>query len=167
MRHKGLIRSAGLALVLSVGLVFSTPAVAQSEQEAVMAVITTLFDGMRAGDGEMVRGVFAEGASMSSVVERDGVTSLNPGSPSGFADAVGQPHDEVWDERIWDAVVYVDGHLASVWTPYAFYRGTAFSHCGANSFQLMKGADGWKIVYLVDSRRTEGCEIPEAVQQGH
>ena len=44
---------------------------------------------------------------------------------------------------------------------------SAFSHCGANSFQLMKGADGWKIVYLVDSRRTEGCEIPEAVQQGH
>ncbi len=167
MHTKGLIRAAICALLFAGLALAPGSAAAQSEADAVMAVITTLFDGMRAGDGDMVRGVFAEGALMNTVAERDGVAMLRPGSPSGFADAVGQPHDEVWDERIWDAEVHVDGNLASAWTPYAFYRGTTFSHCGANSFQLMKGADGWKIVYLVDSRRTDGCEIPEAIQQGH
>lgn len=160
MQRQGLL----VVLFAAAALIAARPAQAQTESEAVMAVIHTLFDGMRAGDGDMVRGVFAEVALMNSVVVRDGVISLRPGSPGGFADAVGQPHDKVWDERIWDAQVHIDGNLASVWTPYAFYLGGEFSHCGANSFQLMKGADGWKIVYLIDSRRMADCEVPESVE---
>jgi len=40
-----------------------------------------------------------------------------------------------------------------VWTPYQFYYKEQYSHQGANSFQLVKGVDGWKIQYLIDTRR--------------
>ena len=130
-----------------------------------MAVINGLFDAMRVGDGEKVRSLFTESAQMGRVVVQDGIPTQRSGSPSGFADAVGQPHDQVWDERVWDVKVHVDGDLASVWTPYAFYLGGTFSHCGANSFQLIDGPEGWKIFYLIDTSRRDDCDIPDAVEQ--
>ncbi len=139
---------------------------AVSDEEAILAVVHALFDAMRAGDGEAVRAVFREDAQMFSVVVRDGVAAPQAGSLEGFVNAVGQPRDEVWDEQIWDPVIHIDGDLATAWTPYAFYRGDTFSHCGANSFQFVKGPDGWKIAYIIDSRRRDDCQIPDAVRDG-
>ena len=48
--------------------------------------------------------------------------------------------------------------MASVWTPYEFYFNGTFSHCGANSFQLFKEDNQWKIIFLVDIRRRENCK---------
>ena len=81
-------------------------------------------------------------------------------SLDGFVTAVGTPRAEVWDERIWDTEVRVDGGLASVWTKYAFYRGEQFSHCGVDVFELVRRPDGWKIVHLADTRRTTNCWTP-------
>ncbi|RYZ94279.1 MAG: hypothetical protein EOP47_28140, partial [Sphingobacteriaceae bacterium] len=53
--------------------------------------------------------------------------------------------------------IKIDGELASVWTPYKFYLGDKFSHCGINFFQLMKMATGWKVIYIVDTRRKDNC----------
>jgi hypothetical protein len=62
------------------------------------------------------------------------------------------------DERILDYQIKIDGALASAWTPYNFYVNGNFSHCGVNSFQLVKMDDVWKIVYIIDTRRKEPCE---------
>jgi hypothetical protein len=40
---------------------------------------------------------------------------------------------------------------------YKFYVGETFSHCGVNSFQLFKDKEGWKIIYLIDTRRKDPC----------
>ena len=62
------------------------------------------------------------------------------------------------DERISFETVKVDGDLAIAWTPYKFYLGDQFSHCGVNSFQLVKLEGVWRIQYLIDTRRRQGCE---------
>jgi hypothetical protein len=62
------------------------------------------------------------------------------------------------DERVWNEKVLVDGPLASVWMDYALFIGPRFSHCGVDAFQLAKMADGWKIIAIADTRRTEGCK---------
>ena len=67
--------------------------------------------------------------------------------------AVGTPHKEQWDERIYDVKIQVDGPLATAWTPYKFYFGENFSHCGVNAFTLIKTDDGWKISGITDKRR--------------
>ncbi len=77
-----------------------------------------------------------------------------------FVAAVGTPHDEVWDERIWNVQVRVDGNLATAWMDYAFYLGERFSHCGVNAFQLFRGPEGWRIIQIADTRRREGCQTP-------
>jgi hypothetical protein len=61
------------------------------------------------------------------------------------------------NEKLNGYEIKVDGDLASAWTPYEFYVGEEFSHCGVNSFQLLKTADGWKIFHIVDTRRKDNC----------
>lgn len=128
-----------------------------SETEAVKGVINQLFDGMRKGDSTLVSGTFSNGMIMQSISDRQGTVQVRSDDATGFLKAVGTPHPEVWDERITFDHVLIDGNLASVWTRYKFYVGEKFSHCGVNSFQLVKKTDGWKIVYLIDTRRKEAC----------
>lgn len=131
-----------------------------AEKAAVMAVVQKLFDGMRAGDSSMVRSVFAPNVRMITVAPRQGVmTASVTNGADNFAKAVGTPHAEVWDERIANEKVEIDGALASVWVDYAFFRGTTFSHCGVDHFLLTKDSAGkWTILELADTRRNSGCE---------
>lgn len=129
-----------------------------SEAEAVKTVIRQLFEGMKRGDSAMVKAVFLPNAILHTAgTTKTGEMKLVSGDVNGFVTAVGTPHTSVWDERITFGQVLVDGPLASVWTPYQFYLGEKFSHCGVNSFQLFKSPEGWKITYLIDTRRKEHC----------
>ncbi|TWR30234.1 hypothetical protein FPZ43_04635 [Mucilaginibacter pallidiroseus] len=130
----------------------------QSEANAVKQTINTMFAAMKAGDSTALKNTFAKGMVLQSVVNRkDGTTALITEQPEVFIKQVGAPHKEIYDERITFGDIKIDGTLASVWTPYKFYLGDKFSHCGVNFFQLMKGADGWKIIYIVDTHRKDNC----------
>lgn len=131
-----------------------------AEQE-VRDVVERLFDAMRAGDSAGVRATFAADARLVSTGARDGKPSMQAVPIDRFIEAVGQPHDEVWDERIWDVEIRIDDHLATVWNQYAFFLGETFSHCGVDAFQLFRSADGWRIFHLADTRRQEGCDVPD------
>ena len=41
-----------------------------------------------------------------------------------------------------------------------FYLDGAVRHCGINSIELLKSAEGWKITQLSDTRRRENCPDP-------
>lgn len=151
-----------IALLLSLPVFAPAPATAQAEDEAaVRAVVTRLFDGMRAGNGAVFAEVFTPDARLqTAAVRRDGTPVLGSMPVDSFAAMVSQPRDFVLDERIdaWD--VRIDGPLAVVTVDYSFYAGERFSHCGIDAFQLFKSADGWKIFQLTDTRRTTGCPAP-------
>ncbi len=137
----------------------SSLSVAQTlDETAIKNQIHTLFDGMRAGDSSKVSSVFTPTAIMQTVAKsKDGKDQVINGSLQNFLNAVGTPHDIMWDERVSTINVRIDGALAQVWVPYSFYRGDVFSHCGVNSIQLKKGDNGWKIFYIVDTRRKTNC----------
>ncbi|MEX0746530.1 MAG: nuclear transport factor 2 family protein [Rhodothermales bacterium] len=144
-------------LLLALTLVLAAPAAAQSPEDDARAVIDRMFDGMRSGDSTMVRSAFHSDARLMTTFTREGKPMLQTGSIDGFVKAVGTPHDEVWDERIWDVEINVDDNLASAWMKYAFYLGNTFSHCGVNAFQLAKTESGWKVIQVADTRRAVAC----------
>jgi len=142
-------------------LSLSTTAFAQqsaTETEAVKKTVNAFFDGMRRGDSTLVRSTLAPGVVLHTISNRGGNTQLGVEKSNNFLKAVGTPHAEVWDERITFERVLLDANLASVWTPYQFYLGSKFSHCGYNSFQLVKYVSGWKIAHIIDTRRKEKCQ---------
>lgn len=136
---------------------------AQSHNEEELAAIQTvknLFDGMRAGDSTVVRAAFTENATLETVFyDKEGISKRNTGGTvDKFATAVGTPHDEIWDEKIWSYDVRIDANLASVWTDYTFYLGDKLSHCGVNAFHLFKTEQSWKISHITDTRRRDNCQ---------
>ncbi|WP_296703536.1 nuclear transport factor 2 family protein [Algoriphagus sp.] len=147
-------------LVLSFLLVFSlvVSANAQSERDAVKAVIDSLFDGMRAKDSDQILSAFSENAIMQTIQNKPEGTIIASNSVSDFAKNIGSiPADRQLDERLTDYVINIDANMATAWTPYQFFVNEKFSHCGVNSFQLVKIDNAWKIVYIIDTRRTEAC----------
>lgn len=147
-------------LTLFICIIYSVTVTGQTsnaETNAVKKVISTLFEGMRKGDSAMVSTAFAPAMIMQTIADKDGSVEVLKQDPAGFLKAVGTPHKEVWDERITFDEVLIDDSLASVWTSYQFYLGTKFSHCGVNSFQLVKTKGKWQIVHLIDTRRKQNC----------
>jgi hypothetical protein len=151
-----------LPLTLLVLAASTGPAFAQRtspETEAVKQTVTSFFDGMRRGDSTLVRRTLAPGAVFHGLGGKPGQPpTLETESINGFLKAVGTPHPAVWDERVQFERVLIDANLASVWAPYEFYLGGKFSHCGYDSFQLVKLADGWKIAHIIDTRRKDKCK---------
>tara|TARA_R110000868_G_scaffold3811_3_gene23452 strand:+ start:4640 stop:5098 length:459 start_codon:yes stop_codon:yes gene_type:complete len=68
------------------------------------------------------------------------------------------PTTTKFEEKIKSYNIQIDGPMANAWTSYEFWVNGTFSHCGVNSFQLFKQEGSWKIIYLIDTRRKEGCE---------
>ncbi len=131
---------------------------AQSDEEKAKAAILQFFEGMRRSDSNMIKTSLAPNAMLQTIGKnKEGQTVVRSEDIARFITAVTQPHDEVYDERITFNSIKIDGDLATVWTPYQFYVGEKFSHCGVNSFQLVRYSGEWKIQYIIDTRRKEGC----------
>ncbi len=152
MRNKILI--AGL-----LGLFLCFQAFSQTEEAQVEAVIKSLFDGMRAKNADQVAAAFSKDALMQTIIAKPEGSEVGSNAVADFVNRIANtPEGTNLDERILDYQIKIDGTMASAWTPYQFYVNDKFSHCGVNSFQLVKMAEGWKIVYIIDTRRKEPCE---------
>ncbi|WP_113663738.1 nuclear transport factor 2 family protein [Pedobacter nanyangensis] len=128
------------------------------EEESIKKAINALFDGMRRSDSTLMRSAFNQGAILQTIVKtKVGATEVRSTDLNLFVQSIAKPHPLVYDERIVFTKILIDGELASVWTDYQFYIGDKFSHCGVNSFQLVKYGNDWKIVYLIDTRRKDHC----------
>jgi hypothetical protein len=143
-------------VVLAAFLLLSCPSRGQDDAD-IRAIVDGLFNGMRTGDSAAVRDVFLPDAWMQSVVPAEDGTAIHSGSVEEFVAAVGAPHDRIWDERIFDVEIRIDGDMASVWAPYQFYLDSTFSHCGVNQFTLVRQDSTWKVLGIVDTRRKESC----------
>ena len=128
---------------------------AQTTTDSVKAAVNLLFEGMKGADAAKVRSAFADSAILQTITRN---TTIRNESITAFADFVGQLNPGDADERIQFETIKIDGPLAIVWTPYKFYNKGQFSHCGVNSFQLVRLKGVWKIQYIIDTRRREGCE---------
>lgn len=136
------------------GALVVAPARAQSpEHDAAYAVLTQLFDAMRARDTTAMRARFVPNASMQTL----GASVRFEPVDGWLASVARAPAGLVLDERLANPVVHIDGPLASIWVEYWFFAGERFSHCGFDAFLLTKQADTWRIFSVVDTRRTQGC----------
>ncbi len=132
---------------------------AQSVEDSVKNVINKMFTGMREADTVMLKSCFADSMIMQTISRnKEGKLIVRNESPSAFISFIAKEAKGNADERIIFETIKVDGPLAMAWTPYDFYYKGQFNHCGVNSFQLVRFNSEWKIQYLVDTRRRQGCK---------
>jgi Putative lumazine-binding len=148
-------------------LLLLVPAVAGAQTAAgdtlrakreVVEVAQRVMDAMATKDTAKLLSAFAPGASLWGVRPKDGGSVLQQLKAEEFAAYVARDTRGKWEEPLGEAEVRIDGPLATVWVPYEFYLAGKFSHCGIDAFQLLRLKEGWKIVSLADTYRTENCE---------
>lgn len=142
-------------------ILFSLPVMSlfAQQNEEVRQVIASMFEGMKSKNTDLIKAAFHAEATMQTVKSGETGSELGSNSVEDFLNRIAStPATTTLDERILDYQIKVDGDMAAAWTPYEFYVNENFSHCGVNSFQLIRTPDGWKITYIIDTRRKEGCK---------
>jgi Putative lumazine-binding len=131
----------------------------ETAEDSVKAVINKMFTGMKNADAVLLKSCFADSMVIQTISRnKEGKLMVKNEDPSGFIDFISKEAPGNADERIVFDVIKTDGPLAIAWTPYNFYYKGQFSHCGVNSFQLVRFNGEWKIQYLIDTRRKQGCK---------
>jgi Putative lumazine-binding len=132
---------------------------AQTAEDSVKMTINHFFEGMKKSDTTLIKSTMMESIVFQTIAKnKEGELFVRTENVAAFLTSIATPRKEVADERITFETIKIDANLASVWTPYKFYMGEKFSHCGANSFQLVRQNGVWKIQYIIDTRRKQGCD---------
>ena len=118
----------------------------EAESADILAVLQEFFDGL-AGDPELIANAVEPNIVMQSTDARGGTVVFGSSTLEGLLQRV-ETSEVLMTERMWDPEVRVAGALATVWTPYDFYVGSEFSHCGIDVATLMRRDGGWKIINL-------------------
>lgn len=152
----------GLALAMAVCAPMRAAHAQDAERTSVLATVQKVFDAMRTRDTALLSQAFDSSARLVGVSTRTGTPTVTLTAPSQFGASIARaPAGDVWNERIFDPEVKIDGTVAQVWAYYTFHRNGTFSHCGVDAFMLVKVGPAWKITQLSDSRRTQGCTHTE------
>lgn len=133
---------------------------AQNPEEAVVKqTVIDFFKAFHAKDTVALQSFAYETVVLQSVgKDKSGETRLTNEDYKEFTKSIGSiPATLKFEERLLSYSIQIDGEMANAWTPYEFYINGNLSHCGVNSFQFIKVDGKWKIIYIVDTRRKEGC----------
>ncbi|RNC87073.1 MAG: nuclear transport factor 2 family protein [Winogradskyella sp.] len=131
-----------------------------SEEENVKETIIEFFDAFHKQDTVKLKSMAKGNVQLQSISKnKEGKTRLSENDYNQFVRSIaGIPKDKTFEEKLLGFDIKIDGNMANAWTPYEFWFDGNFSHCGVNSFQLVKVEEDWKIIYLVDTRRRQGCK---------
>jgi hypothetical protein len=143
-------------ILLTAALLLTFYVNAQTAEDSVKTTINMFFEGMKSADTSLIRATLTEGVIFQTIArKKEGGLTVRSENVDDFIKFIATTTKGDADERITFDAIKIDGVLASVWTPYNFYMKGQFSHCGANSFQLVKLKGLWKIQYIIDTRRRD------------
>jgi hypothetical protein len=124
------------------------------DQQAVLAPVMALFDGMAKRDPEAIKKTLLTGGTM--VLMRDGKPTQM--TFEAFVERVGSPGTTHIAERIHNPLVRVDHDLAVVWAPFEFLADGKVDHCGTDLFNLVRVDGKWLIASVADTGR-KNCSV--------
>ena len=124
---------------------------ATPQEQAVLAPVNALFDGMARHDATAIKDAALPGATL--VLMRNGKATTM--TIEAFAEHMGHPGATRIEERIHDPLVRVDHDLAVVWAPFEFLADGKVDHCGTDLFDMVREDGKWLIASVADTGRKD------------
>lgn len=138
-------------------LALCVASIASAANDTPKEAVETFFKGMADNDWQLASSVLIEDAVLFGYRVSGNEVVLSRLTATEYVDSMSSRNDSLL-ERIWDVQVLEHDRLATVWTPYDFYLNGEFSHCGRNSFSLIRDDNGWRIASITYSMLKESCE---------
>ena len=126
------------------------------EQAAVVEVVKVFFEAMTAKDVQRSSDLMTSDGLLFGYRENDDGLQISSPTHASYLEGLAGRENELI-ERFWDPKVLLHDRMAVVWTPYDLYIDGEFSHCGIDSFSLLKTEEGWKITGIVYSMERDNC----------
>jgi hypothetical protein len=126
------------------------------ERDAVLRVSDSFFQALSEADTATLSTLITPGAVLHSIRQGESGPVVGVRSREDFLAGIGSDTADFL-ERVWEPIVLVAGHVATVWTPYDFHIDGEFSHCGTDVVTLLRLEEGWRITGLTYDVVTEGC----------
>lgn len=128
-----------------------------TEKERVLMVVDQFLQVLESGDTALAKEILVENGSNFSMREEgdgfkirytpyDSLIKSLPKTKGKYKEVLKKPK------------VMLYKSMAVVWAPYRFYIDGEFSHCGMDSFSLIKDGEKWKIVSIIYTVEKRTCK---------
>jgi len=124
------------------------------DAKAAAQVVESLFTAMKAKDAQAMSALFIKDGQLVAIDKPrtgEGPSTTRIFSGEAFAKLISESKGADYLEQMKDPEVKIFGDMALVFGRYTFHVGDKFSHCGTNSFHLVRTADGWKIANVAST----------------
>ena len=125
-----------------------------SEDKEILAATQQVFDGMAANDSAKILAAMTPGALLYGLTP-EGAVRTTPADQ--WAGRIAASKSKLVERFTKPPAVSIHGTIANVWGEYEFLRDGKFGHCGVDSFNLLKTANGWKVAAIFDTEEATGC----------
>jgi len=161
-----------ILLLITFSLFISTVFAQTSKNEDIKSaseVPDRLFAAMKAKSFDDIRALFAPEGQLVAIdkpLDGKGVSKTRVFTAESFAKAISEAKGADFIEKMPNKDVRITGDLAIVAGRYTFYVGENFSHCGTNTFNLVRTESGWRIANAASTlefqcdRDLKAVEIP-------
>ncbi len=145
-----------LVLIL---LLISKPAFAQStaDEEAILNTVDQFFTALAERNRQLLASISVQGSlNISTSINTVGNQRIRIQNYTQLLDNLSSDGPALL-ERYWDPTVLIQRDIAVFWAPYDFHVNGEFSHCGIDSFQLIKRDERWLLTNLSWTVERTGC----------
>ena len=151
-----------VALLIGASILAPTAAADTGDDtQDVQHVLDAFHDAVYANDGKRLTSLFIpEGSSWVSVLTEDAfeklkakrpnISKIKVGSFQDFVKMVSAPNARLRPTRS-NVIIQSDGTIASVYFNYVFVIDGVAQNRGSETWQLVKGSDGWRITAIAYS----------------
>lgn len=144
-------------IILSFSSVFAQKA---DDSKDALAVVNKLWAEMAAANPAGIIALHNPGAQLVAIIKtKAGTTVVRNLTADEFSKGFAQKAS--LKEDMYAPEVKVYGDFAMVWGRYVFFVEGKISHCGVNSFHLVRTAEGWKIGGIASTIDAGACTAEE------
>ncbi len=126
-----------------------------------MRVVNTIFAEMANHNPPAIAALFTTEATLTAIIKnKEGKSAIRIFSGETFSKNFAENRGPI-REDMYAPEVKIYGDLAMVWGRYVFFSNGKISHCGVNSFHLVRTDTGWKIASISSTMEPQGCTKKE------
>lgn len=134
-----------IGICFSLALASSAFSQKPADSKEALGVVNKLFDEMAAANPAGILAVHTADSQLVALFKRkDGTSRVQAINGDAFSKFF-TDKTKVLKEMMYDPKVEVFGDLAMVWGRYVFYDNGKLTHCGVNTFNLVRSDAGWRI----------------------
>jgi hypothetical protein len=136
-----------ISIAIFLAIVAAVPVLAQKSEDEknALAVVNQLFAEMASANPAGILALHTPDSQLVALFkQKDGKTRIQSINGDAFSKMFTDKAKNM-KEHMYDPKVEIHGGLAMVWGRYVFHVGDKLSHCGVNTFNLVRSEGVWKI----------------------